>query len=168
MTDPEMKKVNSKLERIGELLNQDTPKDYMALRTSLEEARDLFHEVLAERLRDSFNDHLASEPHESAIEKRSLSRAANADLRGLGLAIKCPKTGEPAHLRGVADTETGRFQLCLTANSSYARSVTSKQLPTLDLMIRPTHGGPNPSKDSSWAQRAVDQKNSSNKSQRGE
>jgi len=145
----------AKLTKIGKLLAVRKQDDYESLGGRLAEARELFHDLLADRFVDTFNAHLASQPQDTAEQKQALARAANADLRKLGLTIRCPKTGTAAHLRGISrGSSSGSFQLSRSSNANYTRSGTSKSLPHIDLMIRPVHGGPNPSKPDSWVKRA--------------
>ena len=145
--------IHEKLARVGELVAEHKSEDYESFLLRLQEVHKLFHDMLAEQFTEVFNAHLASLPQETGKQKQMLARAANADLRKLGLTIRCPKTNKAAHLRGTSYSPTGSFQLCLTADSSYARSVTSKSLPHVGLMVRSVHGGPNSSEDRSWAKR---------------
>lgn len=150
--EKEKKDIEARLKRIGDLLTERKKDDYESLRDRLQEARAEFHDLLADRFAEVFNSHLAAQPHETIAEKQALCRAANADLREVGLSIRCPKTGEPAHLHASPDSSEGRFQICLASDSNYKRTLTSKPLPVLSLMGRPIRG-PGRSELNSWTTR---------------
>lgn len=132
--------INAKLKQIVTLVGERDRDSYEALRQRLIDARKLFHELLAERLTPAFNGHLAALPHETLEEKQALTRHANAEMRSLGLAIKCPRTGRPAMLhadRG-RDPDTGRFQVALIgSDGERARTVSANSLLALELMGHP-------------------------------
>lgn len=140
MAENEPKGIDEKLRRIEQLVSERQREDYESLRARLIEARDLFHDLLAERFTEPFNAHLAAQPSATLQEKQALARAANTDLRSLSLAIRCPKTAQPAIL--LADpgyrSSAGRFQITLIADAtSRARTSSSVALPHADLMPRP-------------------------------
>ncbi|MDL1904525.1 hypothetical protein FBT69_06900 [Synechococcales cyanobacterium CNB] len=139
MTEKEPKGIDAKLRRIEQLFAERKRDDYESLRARLTEARELFHDALAERFAAAFNAHLAAQPHETLAEKRDLTREANADLRALGLAVRCPRTGEPAMLQTDSGyrPEAGRFQLLLLRSGEQFKSKTSTSLFRVDLMAYP-------------------------------
>ena len=150
--------LEAKLRRITELVAPRDRETYGALHKRLAEARELFHDLLAERLTEGFNAHLASLPSQTMEQKQQLTRDANADLRALGLAVKCPKTGQPAVLhadRGNHPAE-GRFQVALiSAESNRKRTLSSPQLFSVELMGHPTRREP---LAEHWAERLAAQR----------
>lgn len=154
MVEKEPKGIDAKLRRIEQLLGERKRDDYKSLRARLTEARELFHDMLAERFTEAFNAHLAAQPQGTLQEKRSLARHANAELRNLGLAVKCPKTGEPAVFYGDPGhmPEEGRFQLGLASEeASRKRTFTSRTLFRVELMGRPVRREPL----AEWAERVA-------------
>lgn len=132
--------VRQELEAIEALITADDAKDYRAVMQRMLSAREKFHYLLAESLCEAFNANVALMPQKTLAEKQALTRRANLDLRMLGLAIRCPKTGEPAMLLADQgyDSETGRFQLRLVQGAQQHRvTVSSRLLPRLDLMEAP-------------------------------
>lgn len=112
---------------------------------SLQAAADLsraFHQVLAEVLQPRLNAYVKTLPQETLADKRSIATWVNAELRKLGLTIRCPKTGNPAIL--VADTQDRvhghitRFRLeARDDRGRNVRSCTSPTVPELELMKDP-------------------------------
>lgn len=141
--------------------------DFASAKARMQSAREAFYEVLADQIAAPLNAYLASMPQSTAEEKQLVARTANNELRQLGLTIKCPKTGYPAHLRGVAESPEGRFQLCLTVDGNYKRPLTSKTLPQLSFMIRPVRGGPSRSQEGSWESRTSANPGESDRSNKG-
>jgi hypothetical protein len=136
---------DDRLRTLTELLAADRRSGYRALRSDLHHARELFHQLVAERFAPAFNTHLASMPRGSLQEKQALAVHANEELRRLGLAIKCPKTGQPAALQ--ADTgrhpEAGRYRIALLAGEPTRKKTTSSaELYTVELMARPDRREP--------------------------
>ncbi|HKQ48575.1 MAG TPA: hypothetical protein VJZ71_10940 [Phycisphaerae bacterium] len=77
------------------------------------------------------------QPQRTYDEKKTLAKWVNAELRRIGLAIRCPRTGRPSLLLANAGGQPGigRFHLEHTdAEGRRHRSVTSVALPELKLM----------------------------------
>lgn len=154
MPEEDREGIEAQLKRIGDLCAERKRDDYESLHARLMEAREQFHELLAGRLAQAFNKHLASLPQDTLQEKRDLARHANADLRHLGLAVKCPKTGEPAMFYGDPGhiPDKGRFQLGLVSEeAARKRTFTSQTLFQVELMGRPVRREPL----AEWAERAA-------------
>lgn len=144
VTEKEPKGIDAKLRRIEQLFAERKRDDYESLRARLTEARDLFHDAMAERFTEAFNAHLAAQPQATLAEKQALSRDANADLRALGLAVRCPKTGDPAMLHGDRGyrPDAGRFQLLLLHSGGHTKTKSSTSLFQVDLMGFPNRREP--------------------------
>lgn len=132
--------IDAQLKRIGELCAERKGDDYESMLNRLTEARELFHGMLAQRLTEPFNAHLAQQPQATLPEKQALTRNANADLRSLGLAIRCPRTSEAAvlHADGGHKLTDGRFQIGLIGSGrDRKRTVSSRELFAVELMSHP-------------------------------
>jgi hypothetical protein len=119
----------------------DPSRDYTKQVEGLRELRTAFHQELAAAFEPAFNAALDQTPQDNLEEKRQLCVDANATLKSLGLAINCPKTGQPAIM--VADVQgrdddQGRFRLEVRASSGHAtRTFSSRSLPSFGLVADP-------------------------------
>lgn len=129
------------LARLATLLQVPAGEDYPAALQRLTAARDVFLSMLSTQLEHPLNAYAHSRPLSTFSDKSLIARQVNADLRQLSLAIRCPKTQQPAYL--VADhgkqRSTGRFHLCATVDGKLAITKCSTTLLHLDLMGRPRH-----------------------------
>jgi hypothetical protein len=102
-----------------------------------EKSRRFAHEK-ASRLQHDLNLEARSMPHETYADKQALAAWVNEHLHGIGLALKCPKTGRPALL--VADVkdkkgDISRFRFEITdERGRKKRTYTSRTLPELELI----------------------------------
>lgn len=128
-----------RIDKIAQLLREAEAGDYASISNRLRQARHLFHEHLADLVTEPLNRHLATLPHEELIQKQEISKWVNMELRTLGIAIRCPKTGEPAFLSGTqsSDSAHGRFQIRVASDPNFKRTCSSKDLFRLDLMSSP-------------------------------
>ncbi len=111
--------------------------EYSTLRSKLDGMFDHARQDLARQLAPALQKEALSRPHETYEQKKSLAKWINGELRRYGLAIRCPRTGQPslllANAGGVAGI--GRFHIEHTDSAGKRhRSVTSVTLPPLDLM----------------------------------
>ena len=120
-------------------------------------ANALFQDLLAARLTPAFNAHIAEQPSQTLEQKQVLAQRVNAELRGVGLAIRCPRTGKPAILRGDhgGNPERGRFQTCLVGDSNFARTRSFAELIHLDLMGDRSSGIASETPPQMWADKAT-------------
>jgi len=128
---------DERIQRIVQLFKEAKSGSYSTVASRLREVRELVHEEIAERLSKPLNEHLAQIPHATLHEKQDLARFANAEMRCLGVAIRCPKTGLPAmlHANSGHDATKGRFQFSVIDHKPHpTRTVTSQTLPMLVLM----------------------------------
>jgi hypothetical protein len=114
------------------------PEDYKFRHKALVELGDVARERIAAALAPALNQQVATMPQTSYEDKKKLARWINAELRPVGLAIRCPKTGEPSWI--IANVghraDVGRFHFeHMDAEGKRQRTVTSNTLPILELML---------------------------------
>lgn len=102
---------------------------------------DLRHQMqsgLATALQDVFNARLGEMPKTDYRQKQALASWVNSQLRELGFAIQCPKTGRPAILIADlrdAEDQQGRFRLEIrTVEGRRIRTMSATELPSLTLI----------------------------------
>ncbi len=105
---------------------------------NLVESSHAFRAQVAASLQPMLNANIKTRPQEHYDDKQHLASWVNAQLRDLGLAIKCPKTGRPgilvADLKG-SESEISRFRLEVRGEDGKRSRTTSwRSLPDLDLM----------------------------------
>lgn len=130
--------------RIADLLQPADLDEFWSVTARLKELRNLVHKHIAYVLEPVLNHELSRRPHNTLTEKQDLTRWANSQMRSLGVAVQCPKTGEPAILRaGVDGGEGGRFQVELIDQSrGRSRTVSSSTLFPIQLMPHPERREP--------------------------
>lgn len=69
-----------------------------AFAQQLHELQHDFHHCLAAELEPAINRFIAAQPQESFEDKRRLCTTVNDVLKQFNLAVRCPKTGNPAYL----------------------------------------------------------------------
>jgi len=125
------------LREVIEAVVKALPVEYPKRRAELARLNDEFREHLARALEPSLNAELSLLPQASYEDKKTLAKWVNAELRQIGLAIRCPKTGKPCHILANKghDPVRGRFQLEYTdIDGQRRRTVSSAELPALALM----------------------------------
>ena len=130
--------------KIKQLLTQAPTGDYGAVVSWQVEVRRLVDDLVIERIEPAFNARLAEMPQETLSDKQQLCRWVNAELRRLGLAIRCPKTGHAAILHADRGNprQNGRFQVELMGKEFGRRSVSSPTLFYVHLTQEPTRVEP--------------------------
>lgn len=103
---------------------------------SVTERSRAFREQIAAELAPALNAEIGTMPHETLEQKKALADWVNGQLEPLGLAVKCPKTGQPAKLKGdVGDWPgVGRFQFQIHEGSKRVRTLTANELPELQII----------------------------------
>lgn len=91
-------------DRVRALLEPDASQPFSRRISRLKNLRQLVHEEIASELQDAFNAQIRSMPHQTYPQQRALVIWVNSQLRDLGLAVRCPKTGLPGIL--IADTSS--------------------------------------------------------------
>ncbi|MFO0901190.1 MAG: hypothetical protein U0836_27505 [Pirellulales bacterium] len=123
MADQLLEQFESELGRLrGTAVN-----DYESTMRGLRAARQLFHEFAAARLEPALNRAAAQRPQATLPDKQDLARWINGELRSLGIAVRCPRTGQPALLRGDPGHRqpAGRFQIQLISAEEARRRTSS-------------------------------------------
>jgi len=123
-------------------LLRSLPTDYDNARDVAKEIRRTFHEELAAAMQPRLNGKMKTMPHDTYQEKQVLASWVNHTLHAdLGLAIRCPRSREPAIL--IADirstaTQMSRFRLEIhDKKGRKVRTYSSAKLPELELMEDP-------------------------------
>jgi HEAT repeats len=135
-----------RLEKIKALLDEKPPRTYASAAARAKELLSLTKQEIAARLTPILNAHLRRNMPETYTQKQAITSWVNAELRELGLAIRCPKTGRPAILitdiRG-GDEEISRIRLEVQDEAGRRhRTFTGSTLPELELMeAAPRHEG---------------------------
>lgn len=116
----------------------ELPVNYEESHRLLSAFRSVVLDEMAATLQPRLTKHLSQIPQETYVQKQAVASWVNHELRSLGLAIRCPKTGKPAilvaDLRGDDDSGS-RFRLEIRADDGRrTRTYSSKELPALDLM----------------------------------
>lgn len=112
--------------------------DYDRRYAQLTALRHVAHEEIAQALQPVFDQRLHEMPQSDLESKRQLCSWANDQLKTLGLAVRCEKTGRPGILVAnpyrVGD-QGGRYRLELRDEGGrMSRSYSGNNLPPLRLM----------------------------------
>ena len=131
---------NPRISKIKQLIETLPADHYTDAYKAADELLTLTKQEVAQRLSAPFNAKIRSMPQDTYQQKKDLASWVNTELRNLGLAIRCPKTGNPAILiadvRGDAE-ETSRFRLEYTdERGKKVRSWTGYDLSGLTLELR--------------------------------
>lgn len=124
----------------GEILKELTsslPADYEGRLAALSEIAATVRAEVAIQLQPVLNAKIQAMPHENYKQKKELAHWVNGQLEPLGLALKCPKTGQPAKLYGDigARPQIGRFQFVVSIPGERPkRTLSADVLPELILM----------------------------------
>jgi len=104
----------------------------------LKRFQDNVRQEIAKLLQPSLQREAEAMKSESYADKQTLSVWVNAQLRELGLALRCPNTGRPAILVADmrdAETQSSRFRYAIRDDAGRAtKTISSKQLPSMELM----------------------------------
>ena len=126
--------VSKHLREAARLVNEGLGEDLGSSIERLHKAQELFHEAVAIRFAPVLNQEISRLPKGTLEEKRAVCRIVNDSLRALGLAIRCPKTEQPAMLFANHGADQGRFQITLIApDGNPSRTVSTINLPELKL-----------------------------------
>jgi len=125
--------------RLATLVESDLSRvsaDYASLRQYFLAQREALTNLTARNLRDALNAHIASLPKDSYEQKRQLATWLNTELRSLGVAIRCPKTGLPTYLRAHIGREptVGRFRLDYWDGSVRQHPASFNELPPFEFI----------------------------------
>lgn len=109
---------------------------YAQLVQSLDGLARALRQQIADRLEPALNAQIRGMPQETLDQKKELARWVNTELDRLGLAVKCPKTGLPAKLRGVTGhwPGVGRFAIEIYVDGKQKTPTISDTLPEIQLI----------------------------------
>jgi hypothetical protein len=140
MPDDHDERAEAELRRAIQRIAGSETRPYEHTRARLASTSRIVREELAAILQPAINGQAAAMPHETYEEKKTLANWINRELRQLGLAIRCPRTGEPCLLQAgpARDHVVGRFRLDYMDESGRRHSPSSSvSLPQLELMPDP-------------------------------
>lgn len=133
-----MPSTDEQFQSLLQMISRESPAGFAAKAERFIEVGHAFRKTVASLLQGPLNDHLQTLPQETPHEKQAIAVWVNAQMRALGLAIRCPKTGRPSVL--ISDikesgSEIGRFRFeNRDEQGAKVRSWTSTTLPELELM----------------------------------
>jgi hypothetical protein len=138
--------------RLLELLQPKPAETYDAIAKRLREAQTVLHAEIAHQVERPLNKELALMPHELLADKQALAKWLNAEMRALGIAVKCKKSNKPTFLRGAVgyDSVRGRFQLCNLNDRQSKYTWSSIELVSFEFMPSPVRYTHRP-KTGTWA-----------------
>ena len=114
-----------------------TESSYLDQASRFAELNHRFKQQVASRLQPKLNAHVQEMPRETYEDKKAIGDWVNAELEKFGLALRCPKTGLPAQLKGDPGNwpKIGRFQFqVVTGTGRPKRTVSTDTLPVLELI----------------------------------
>lgn len=116
-------------------LTAEPASNYEAARIEAKLIKDAAIQKIISVVAPTVNARLQSMPSQSYDDKRSVCQWLNQELRELGIAIKCPKTGDPAALHASDDCGIGgRFRLRVDTPRGEHPTVSFAKLPTLSFV----------------------------------
>jgi anti-sigma factor RsiW len=121
-----------------ESLLANLPGDYARRYAAIAQIRHAFHRHIASLLEEALNEQVTGMPQDTIEERKALTSWINAQVREIGLAVKCPVTKRPAALivdrqnRDHPDITRFRFAL-RTEDGRSSHTAASRNLPRLEL-----------------------------------
>lgn len=134
-----MKEAEKHLKSLLAKITKELPRDYASQADLLVQLGHTFRQAVASAIETPLNQMLQRMPQQTLEEKRELTKWLNAQLRRLGLAVRCPNTHRPSTvLVDVRDSkdQNGRFRLENWDENlgKDVRTATSTELPEFVLM----------------------------------
>jgi hypothetical protein len=130
LTDDEKENIDGFAAKVRTMISGE----YGEVRSRVVALHAAFHRELAAALAPMLNEHIAKMPQATLEEKRALATWLNAELRGLGLAIRFPGSNEPAILvadfKNSAHRDATRFRL-------HSRDVSHRKTRTAPMGVAP-------------------------------
>lgn len=117
-------------------LVESLPPAYLEAHAAANALNQAFHTALGKAIEQRLNPFLANQPQKTLEEKKELAMHVNADLRVLGLAVRCPRTGAAAVLiadAGDMDDASSRFRIESREERRKIRSTVSLKDPNLEI-----------------------------------
>jgi hypothetical protein len=122
-------------------LLKEAPQDYSRRYHQFGMLRETFYGELARLLAPALREYLRTQPQDTVDAKTTLATRLNEELRNIGLAILCPRTGRPATLAVYSgkDDATGRGYFGLEVQDHVGNSVQTtpkmRSIPLLDHLM---------------------------------
>jgi hypothetical protein len=116
---------------------QDSTADYATVKSKIVALTTILREEAASAISRPLNQEAAILRQSTYEEKKVLANWVNSEMRGMGLALRCPKSGEPSIIQATIghNPEVGKFRLDYVDTDGRHRNQTvSVQLPILDPM----------------------------------
>lgn len=133
-TDPEPTRGKGSVSAVGQEGEEATYEE--VARRIAERMYDIKRQAAAE-LAPALNARIQAMPHDTLEQKKELARWVNDQLEPLGLAVRDPKSGLPAKLRGTTGSnqwpDVGRFIIEIYTGGKQKVTSTSYKLPELTL-----------------------------------
>jgi hypothetical protein len=129
--------VTASVRKSVEKIVDDLPSNYVDRRAALVAMSDTFREEMARAIAPALNENVQSLEQNSYEAKKTTAKYVNAELRRIGLAIRCPRTSEPTLLQAYPGNhpDEGRYRLDYTdAEGRRHHTVSWNTLPQLELM----------------------------------
>ncbi len=114
--------------------------EYRDVRRSAERATLVLREEIATAVQETINAHMSRLASATYSNKKVMAADVTEELRNLGLAIRCPRTGRACSLQAHPgrDHDVGRFRLEYADESGQRHHpMTSVELPALTVMPLP-------------------------------
>jgi hypothetical protein len=124
---------------ITRLLHQEVADDFAAMQRWRDALQTAVNDVIIKRLEPVFNEALTAAPQSTPAQKQELCQWVNAELHNMGLAIRCPRTGEPAALRVEQGRDSASYQIQIEALGGHAVTPieSGSTLEELELCVAP-------------------------------
>jgi hypothetical protein len=97
-TDDAKQTLDPTIEKLIKSLFDRLPDSYSDRYAKVRSIRRQFHAELADALTATLNEHVVGLPQDTPEERQEMAAWINQQLRDIGLAVKCPATGQPAVL----------------------------------------------------------------------
>lgn len=139
-SDPTTQQLRTLRELIQSLAKDARP-GYDSVASRMLQLQGVFRTEAAAALSEPLNTKLSEMPSETYEHKKRIAAFANAELRQFGLAVRCPRTGQPGVLQANpgGHSETGRFRIeVLDALGQRRHHTSAVELPELSLTIDTT------------------------------
>ena len=97
-TEDALQTLEPALQQLIKSLFDRLPDGYARHYAKVRSIRQAFHLELAAALAPALNEHVVGLPQDTPEERQEMVAWINQQLRDIGLAVKCPTTGQPAVL----------------------------------------------------------------------
>jgi len=125
---------------------KDLPQEFEERRAALRSMHEVSRSTIAAAFEEALNRKAQGMPRVNYDDKKVVASWVNDELRNLGLALRCPRTGDPALLRANPGGANGRFVIEVSdASGKRHHTATSVELPIFrlrpDRLGRAPYGG---------------------------